>query len=31
MEMDEAFNPVEVKLLSARAVRIDADAIADAI
>ena len=31
MEMDEAFNPIEVTLLGARAVVFDADAVADAI
>jgi len=31
MEMDEAFNPVEVRLLGARAVVFEADAVADAI
>lgn len=31
MEMDEAFNPVEVRLLGARAVGFDADEVADAI
>jgi len=31
MEMDEAFNPVEVSLLDAQAVAFDADAGADVI
>jgi hypothetical protein len=31
MEMDEAFNPVEIGLLGARAVGFDADEVADAI
>ena len=31
MEMDEAFNPVEMGLLGARAVGFDADEVADAI
>jgi hypothetical protein len=31
IEMDEAFNPVELSLLDAQAVVFDADAVADAI
>ena len=31
MEMDEAFNPVEISLLGARAVGFDTDEVADAM